>query len=166
MAANECAVSVLSSYLKRSFPHTRGMAGVCFFRYRVSMPNAACISGQRYCAAALMSWYVGFHCSASSDTGSKTIPAVGSVSHIAGVSGSSCSVSAWAGWLQARTTKAKSKPKTPARRGLNTGGNGLIYWSVLMVYPLFCLQCFKNMNLIKSISYENTRAKFALCRLK
>ena len=51
----------LSSYLKRSCPSLHAGQGWCLSRKNLgSMPIALWISGQWYCAAALISLYVGF----------------------------------------------------------------------------------------------------------
>ena len=156
------ALGIDPRYLKNKHQPCPACGGKDRFRYADSGVDFRPVV-LRGCFNVLICW---FHCSASSDTGSKTIPAVGSVSHIAGVSGSSCSVSAGAGWLQARTTKAKSNTQNTSKARFKYRRKRSDLMVCFMVLSFALLPVFQNMNLIKSIGYKNTRAKFALCRLK
>ena len=117
MAANECAVAVLVVVSETVFTPTRGARLV--FVFQVSRVYAD--GGVNFLPAVLRGGFdvlIGrFHCSASPVTGSKTTPAIGSVSHMVGVVCIACSVSAWAGWLQARIAKAvNNTPDTSKAR--------------------------------------------------
>ena len=158
-------LSSLSSYLKRSFPPHAGQGWCLFFRYRGSMPIAVWISGQRYCAAALMSWYVGFIALPPLILALKQFRRSGRFPILRAFP-ALVAPCRRGGLVTGSTTKAKSNTQKHQQGAIKipaetVGFIGLFHGFILCSAPVF-----QNINLIKSISYENTRAKFALCRLK